>query len=308
MDTYDYDDCEIVINKTNGSGKCAIYLADGKYSVAQSIIRLKCSNKTLTKYGYYYLLCNKDKLENLYEGTNQKQLSLESLKLYEIPIPPKEIQEQIVEKCDVITQCRAILNQSMTQLQSVINIYNNTYVKQLMQDTDNVKTLGEICELVKGKHSSEKTNKFDHGDITFISKNIKKPIWTDVEDLQGENVFIYAAFNGNGKCRVLYNDGRCAYSNLLYHLKLIPIVNAKYVYYYILHNYIDIIQNTCDKGTANKSLDIEVFNKIPIPIPTLNIQKNIVEHLDKKHALLESINNNVNSLNTDINNVLNYYI
>lgn len=57
------------------------------------------------------------------------------------------------------------------------------------------------------------------------------------------------------------------------------------------------IIDTCDKGDANKSLDIDFFNNIQIPIPPLEIQNVIVQELDsmyKQKEGFQSANNNMN--------------
>ena len=93
---YTYDQEGIMINKTNGSGRCMVYYYNGKYSVGESTHHIK-SNIANNKYIYYDLFNNIPKLESKYEGANQKSLSNNNLQKIKIPIPSLEIQEKCIK-------------------------------------------------------------------------------------------------------------------------------------------------------------------------------------------------------------------
>ena len=46
MDEYDFDDEAITMNITNGSGKCNLFHAKGKYSVAETTLHFKSKDET----------------------------------------------------------------------------------------------------------------------------------------------------------------------------------------------------------------------------------------------------------------------
>ena len=98
LNTFDYNDEGIIINKTNGSGKSMVYYGFNKYNVGETTIHFKSTYENLkTKYLYYYLINNKDILEKYYKGLNQKSISDEDLFNINIPIPTIEKQKEIVE-------------------------------------------------------------------------------------------------------------------------------------------------------------------------------------------------------------------
>ena len=100
IDEYDYDDEAIIINKTNGSGKCNIYYINGKFSTAQSTEQFKSKDlNILTKYIYYYLKNNINLLEENFKGSLQKSISKEDLKQILIKIPNIEKQTEIINYC-----------------------------------------------------------------------------------------------------------------------------------------------------------------------------------------------------------------
>lgn len=100
VDDYKFDGYGIIINRTNGSGKCNIYLGIGKYNVGETTIHFKANCLELTKYIYYYLKNNIKKIEKYFMGPNQKSITDEDFNSIEIPIPSQEKQEEIVEYLD----------------------------------------------------------------------------------------------------------------------------------------------------------------------------------------------------------------
>jgi len=149
------------------------------------------------------------------------------------------------------------------------------------EDTEEIKwmKLGDVCELIKGKHSSNKTKTLSSYPYRFITKKRKNIEYCNFFDIENENIFIYRAFNGNGYFGISFYDGKCAFSNLIYLVKLKNTINTRFFYYWLLTKRLHI-QNNMGKGVANKVLDKKLFNKIKIPIPSLEKQQEIVEQLD----------------------------
>ena len=130
VDECDIKELYIIQNRTNGSGKCNLYL-DKNFSLAKQTIAYIAINKdeNTTKYIYYYLLFNKEILEKGFVGANHKNISKEYISNIKIPIPSLERQKQIVEYCE----------------------YNDTLIKQLEKEIENNKKQAQqfITSIVK---------------------------------------------------------------------------------------------------------------------------------------------------------------
>ncbi len=101
VDECDIKELYIIQNRTNGSGKCNLFL-DKNFSLAkQTMVYIaKNNNEYTTKYIYYYLYTNINILENGFIGANHKNISHEYLHNLKIIIPSLERQKEIVEYCE----------------------------------------------------------------------------------------------------------------------------------------------------------------------------------------------------------------
>jgi type I restriction enzyme M protein len=124
VDDYDIEDLYIIQNRTNGSGKCNLFL-DKKISLAQQtmVYISKTKNEITTKYIFYYLNTNISIVEKGFIGSGHKNISHEYLAQIKIHIPPLERQKEIVEYCE----------------------YNDTMIQQLEKEMDNNKLHANQC-------------------------------------------------------------------------------------------------------------------------------------------------------------------
>lgn len=98
---YDSDDEVFII----GDGGCAnIHYIKGKYSASDHTYIFKSKNSTiLTKYIYVYLKFNIHLLEKGFKGAGIKNLSKSYILSIEIPVIPLDIQLQIIDRLDAVS-------------------------------------------------------------------------------------------------------------------------------------------------------------------------------------------------------------
>ena len=104
-----------------------------------------------------------------------------------------------------------------------------------------------------------------------------------------ENIFSKIMLYLSNPITDLYNN-ECYYSNLMSRLIIndtyINKVNMKYIYYYLLNNK-EHIENNLQTGTAHKSLDIYNFNRMKLPIPSLEEQNKLVKYCENNDNLIK---------------------
>jgi len=142
VDKCDIKDLYIIQNRTNGSGKCNLYL-DKNFSLAKQTIVYRALNKEefCTKYIYYYLNYNKQLLENGFIGANHKNISKDYIKSIKIHIPSLEVQQKIVDYCDyncnLINQLENVIEINKNKAKEFIDNVVKSNVYNIINDEDN---------------------------------------------------------------------------------------------------------------------------------------------------------------------------
>ena len=159
------------------------------------------------------------------------------------------------------------------------------YIESLNSKMTNFEWIefGDIFTLEKGKLQSSKVEEVEEGEGVMVtqSKNIND--YKKIKDwkLNDENLFVGNIDSGRKFCIIYYN-GKCDYTNLLSLCKIKDNfkdkINIKYIYYYFqsLHEH---LTNIYLKGSCNLSLDQKNFNRLKIPIPSLEEQSKIIQNI-----------------------------
>jgi type I restriction-modification system DNA methylase subunit len=325
--TYNCEENTILCSSSGAySGFISIYKTRCWASDCFSIIPINNSYLNNT-YLYYYLKSIQLNIYKLQSGAAQPHLYSKNIELLEIPIPTLEIQEEIIKYLDELFENNnkeTLFNYNNNKLfewllynpeiKDIIKLFyeiessnidiTNTITKLYELNKSKIKIVkfnpttiinefGKIFNLIKGTIQSSKVIEDKNGNCMFISKaeitEDTRNIYSDTYNINA--LYIAQAFNGNGKCPIRYYNMKSIHSNLLYHIKPKEAykdkINIKYIYYYLLEKK-EYIEINYQKGLANKSLDVEKFNLMKIPIPSLEVQEEIINYCDNN---LEVINN-----------------
>jgi len=96
-DTPDIKDLVIIMNRTNGAGKCNLYIDSNCAVAGQTIVfYMKDKNTTTLRYLYYYLNSYKTRVEEGYIGSNHKNMSNGFMEMFLVELPPLPIQEEVL--------------------------------------------------------------------------------------------------------------------------------------------------------------------------------------------------------------------
>jgi type I restriction-modification system DNA methylase subunit len=267
-----------------------IFLNDSGLSIKSKIPIL------LDTYLGYYLLNNQNNIYDLSNGTAQKNLNIEEFKLLEIPIPPIQKQEDIVTRIDIFENS----NKDIINLIDNLKKFNKIKLESLINKDIEFIEFGQLFDLIQGSIQSSKVVEDPAGDGVFINWSIYnkyKKISNNI--LDGDNLFISTKMP-NGKDKgymvITFYSGRCNYCDLMSLCKIKEDfkkqINIKYIYYYLL-NIQEYIEDNYQKGCANKSLDIEEFNLMKIPIPLIKIQEEIINYCDNNLKIIENLNKTI---------------
>ena len=137
-----------------------------------------------------------------------------------------------------------------------------------------VKTLGEVCQIKCGNHSTKKSN-FIEGDYLIIGGG-KQPIGKHNEYNCDENTILCASHGTAGYISMY--PVKTFLTMAFAFIENKQLINKMYLYYYLKSIEEHLI--SLGKGTAQPCISMDKLKSIKIPIPSLERQQEIVKYLD----------------------------
>lgn len=289
VDNPDIIDLIILINRTNGSGKCHIFL-DRNCSAATQTIILNCDDENTTKYLYYYLSGNIRILENGYNGCNHKNITVEYVHDLTIPLPSIERQKEIVRAIDTWAEFARREEELLKMLEWLIMF--------------EVKEMGRGCDLVRlgdiltrdGSGKTNSTSASNTGEYPFYGCTAEVPTGSHNNyDFDGDEYLLFAKSGGNSKTifgdnlgigKFHYITGKSAGNIAInkFILKNQGNCNLKFIYY-LLKSMLYDIQRLAQYTTGNGNININLMlETIQIPLPSIEKQQSLQSLFDEvKH-------------------------
>jgi len=303
MDDYDFHDENIIMNTTNGNGKCEIFYYDGEFSTAENTIRFKSSSEKIkTYYIYAYLKLNKNIIESLFNGVNQKQLSREDFKNIEIPVPSLEVQQLIVKELDNLHKTKDNITKLLESWSYQKMVKFNNLINGCEKNKKN--KLGDICEIDNGKRIvKDKINEgiypvYGGGDISFYTDTYNRDIINCKISREGMSVhncvmMIKGKFYLNSQAMTIKsNDSKKVKSEFIWNFL---VCNKDEVY-------------NCGRGSAQRAIDVKQFENILIRVPSRQDQERIVTEMEKDDATEQQLKDKLTELDITIKKRFEYYL
>jgi restriction endonuclease S subunit len=301
---YNFDESEyLVIIKGGGAGNNKYgdqiglgktFYLQGKNCISNGlyVLKIKIPN-ILTKYLYHILIFYKNKIMDLATyTTGLGNIKQEILKDFKIPIPPLQVQEEIVSKLDILKEA----NEMNTKL---IETYKNAmkwYINSKVNKMDNI-LLSNITQFIKPcKYFSQKDNNKD-GLYNLYSSSINT-IYRINEAIINEKALIINSTNGQGKCIIHYDENFSTTSDTI----IIKSKNEneyliKYIYYFLQSNILLLEKGF--KGINHKHISKEYLNTLKIKVSSIEEQNEIITYCDDLSYLIEQLENR-NEKNTQL--------
>ncbi|MEG3239952.1 restriction endonuclease subunit S [Streptococcus suis] len=289
VNVYNTEDDPIGIT-SRGAGVGYVSWNEGKYfrGNLNYSSTIKDSNVILPKFFYYFLKNSSKAIENLCTFEGIPALNKSNLEMLKIPIPPLEIQKEIVALLDKFTEYVTELTAELTDRQKQYSFYRD----KLLSFEDEVyqvewKTLGEVAEnldylrkpVTKGSRSSGIYPYYGaSGIVDYVDDYIFDGDYLLVSE-DGANLIARKtpiAFSVTGKSWI---------NNHAHVLKFESDIDRKYVSYYL--NHIDLTPYI--SGAAQPKLNQQNLNSIKLAYPKQEVRNKIVQVLDNFDAVCNDL-------------------
>jgi restriction endonuclease S subunit len=213
-----------------------------------------------------------DNKNTLFEYSNNR--------LFELLLNKTNIYDRI-ELFNNIENANIDINNNINKLNE-LNNYKLKIVKY--NPTTEIKTLGEVSIIHNGKRIVK--NKVDTGEYPVLGGGGFTSFYTNEYSRDGKSCKISREGMSLHNCVMILNQKYYLNSQAFTIISNNDKLINNYLWYY-LDSIKEIIYN-CGRGAAQKAIDIDEFKLIKIPIPSIEVQEEIIDYCDNN---LEIINN-----------------
>lgn len=303
-------------NVANRTGETIVVAGSGAYAGFVSYwtipvflsdsFSVEPDDRLVVKFVYYFLKNIQQKIFATKKGSGVPHVHGSSIEKFEIPLPPIEVQTEIVRILDKFTSLEAELE---AELDCRKRQYE--YYRDKLLSFDNVggqevewKKMNEVFDMRNGYTPSKaKAEYWEGGTIPWfrmedirengriLSDSIQHITMEGVKkgNLFPANSFILATTATIGEHALLIADSLAnqRFTNLTVCKSLSDRLLVKFVFHYMF-----IVDEWCKKNinvSGFASVDMNKFKKLEFPIPSLEEQHRIVSILDRFESLTTSL-------------------
>lgn len=314
-DEYNHEDSEIAIT-CRGATCGTVNFTEPRSWITGNAMVVKPKDDRLDKKFLYYFLRNTD-LSSVITGAAQPQITGTALKPFKIPLPPLDIQKEIVEQIEVKQKAIEGAKQVIENLER-----ERRYFGQSLRKLENSKLvkIGEICDFIGGfAFKSELLSKENSGDKLPVIKigNLNFDGTLDTDDVQ------YYKFSSDlNKYLIRKGDvlvamtgatvGKIASSkqdNLLLNQR-VGIIRSKtaipqeYIKNLLIGDeFYEYCQNTAGGGAQGNISPTQILS-YEIPIIDLENQNNFIDEVNIQQKIIESNKKLIDLMEKKIEEVL----
>lgn len=236
------------------------------------------------------------------DSSTINNINNETWKNFQIPIPPRPVQEEIVRILDKFTELEKELEKELELRRKQYAFYRD----KLLTFDGGVewKRLGDVCQLVAGATPSKSVLAYwNNGTISWMSSGeVNLRIVRDTEKkitqlgydsastkiVPVHSVIIALAGQGKTRGKVAINEIELCTNQSLCSMICGESLNYKYLYYYLDSKYEEL--RAISNGDGNRGgLSLKILAPYKIPVPSPTEQERIVKILDKFDTLTTSL-------------------
>ena len=272
---------------------------------------VKSNEKTTTKYLYYCLEGKQDFIYSTQKGGGVPHVHISSIENMKLPVPPLEVQREIVRILDSFTLLTAELTAELKARKKQYEFYRDkllTFDNVQGGGTSDVvwRTLGDICTLVRGPFGGSLKKECFVSDGYAVYEQ-QHAIYDDfsnfryfIDDTKYAELKRFSVNPGDmimscsgtmGKIAIVPDDApKGVINQALLKITVGPEVDRKYLKY-CFENTVTKQMNDNARGGAIKNVaSVAELKQTMIAVPPIEAQKRLVHVLDNFDAICSDLN------------------
>ena len=293
---------DLLITMIGTIGETA-FVEDFTEFYGQNLYLVRLNDKIINpKFYYYYFETQKEKLVSKKNPSSQGYIKAGSVNDLRIPVPPMEVQCEIVHILDQFTLLTAELTAELTARKQQYEYYkkelfNSIFVEKLvkLEDISNIitkQTGFDYSTTIKPSLITEKREGYlpfvQNKDFEGLSINFETDYYVPEKiankfpriTLDTESLLI--SISGKiGNVGLFTNQQKAFIGGAICVCKLQKMVNAKYIMNYLMSSHGQKQLFMSVKAASHLIITVESIRNLTIPLPSLEEQQRIVDILDK---------------------------
>ncbi len=301
---------DILISAASGSkahvGKVAYITEDIDHCFGGFMAVLRTKGGIDSRFLFHLLIGNtfSEYLESALSTTTINNLNASIMNRFRVPIPPLEIQREIVKVLDTFTQLEAELEAELEARRRQYQYYRDALLAFADQPDVCWATLGEVGEFIRGRRFTKADYVEDgidcihYGDIytqygtaiTATVSHVRSDMVSTLRFAKSGDLVIAGVgetVEDVGKAVAWLGDGEVAIHDDCFAFR--HSMNPKFVSYYFQTTAFHAEKNKFVARAKVKRLSGESLGKLVIPVPAREEQARIVAILDKFDALVNDL-------------------
>lgn len=300
VDTSVYDLPSVLIPRKGSLDK--LYFVDVPFWTVDTIFYTEIFDHMVPRFLYYFL--QTQRLEELNQAGGIPSLTQSVLNELKIPVPPVEVQREIVRVLDLLSLLRTELEMEFEARRRQYGHYRDSLVTPTQQESVRWAEMGEVGEFIRGRRFTKGDvvpvglASIHYGEIythygvsaTSALSHVRPELKPALRFAKTGDVVIASvgetvedvckAVAWLGEEEVAFHDDCFAYRHTLH---------PKFVAYFFQTSAFHAQKNKYVARAKVKRISGESLAKIKIPVPPMQEQERIVAILDKFDALVSDI-------------------
>lgn len=223
------------------------------------------------KFVYYYLLTRTRDLQDLARATSVKlpQLSVRDTDALKVPVPPIEVQDEIVRILDTFSALTAELEAELEARRTQYEYYRYDLFRQLDPDGVPFRELKEVAKIRNGKNHKS----FPSGPIPVYGTG---GVMTSIDRAAHEGPSVLIPRKGSLNQLYFVEEPFWTVDTIFYTEIDETQVRPKFFYYYLKTQRLEEL----NQAGGIPSLTQKVLNRLRVPVPPFEVQNEVVRILD----------------------------
>lgn len=242
---------------------------------------------------YYWLKSKEQKLLGDQQRGGIPAVSKKQVERFITPVPPLEVQREIVRILDSFTLLTAELTAELTARKKQYEYYEHNL---LFDDKYKRMKLSDLCTVNQGlqipiskRLKEPRENCYRYITVQFLKNNEDEQYYIENPDknvICKEDDILVTRTGSTGV--IVYGVEGCFHNNFF---KVTPneLIHKKYMYFLLRSKYMYKKMLTAASGGTVPDLPHKKFYALEVPVPTIDEQKHIVEMLEKFNELCNDI-------------------